>query len=89
MNQEIQDKLRAEVLLTQQKNGDQIDFECLHEMTYMDAVIAGKTHHIFVLHGLSCRLITFGGVNLKIIAVMMFRNIAKISSTSSCISAMY
>lgn len=44
MNEEVQENLREEIRSTIKKYGD-ITYEGIQEMTYLDMVFCGMTHH--------------------------------------------
>jgi cytochrome P450 family 6 len=52
MNPDIQERLRAEIHTVLEKHGGNITYESIFEMNYLDKVLNGELHTLFII--ISC-----------------------------------
>lgn len=72
LNPEVQDKLRKEILEVLEQNDNEISYESIKEMKYLDMVLQGKYLVFFVLR-----------IIIKIKTIFFFRNSTQILGYSS------
>ena len=50
-NQDVQDKLRDEIVGKIESNNGEVTYECVQEMGYLDRVVSGTWEHFSLLRG--------------------------------------